>query len=133
MAGTRCHMLAMYVVLESYVGMLCDYRMRTKDGRDLNFERLYRQHGMKQKYSTGVNKFITIARRKGNDWFVGTINDNTAREIEISLNFLAGGEYTADIYTDSAKKQQDLNLLEKKTEAVKKTDIIHLKNYGRWR
>jgi alpha-glucosidase len=25
MAGTRCHMLAMYVVLESYLGMVCDY------------------------------------------------------------------------------------------------------------
>jgi len=25
MMGTRCHMLAMYVVLESYLGMVCDY------------------------------------------------------------------------------------------------------------
>jgi alpha-glucosidase len=34
MIGTRCHMLAMYVVLESYLGMVCDFpcslRKRTR-------------------------------------------------------------------------------------------------------
>jgi alpha-glucosidase len=128
MAGTRCHMLAMYVVLESYVGMLCDYPDAYEGQPGFEFLKIVPTTWDETVVVNGeINKFITIARRKGNDWFVGTINDNTARDIEISLNFLGGGEYTADRYTDSQKNNEDPNLLEKKTEAVKRTDIIHLK------
>lgn len=46
-------------------------------------------------------KFISIARRTNNDWFVGTITNNDTREIAISLDFLSKGKkYMAHIYSD---------------------------------
>ncbi|WP_140939266.1 glycoside hydrolase family 97 protein [Sphingobacterium lumbrici] len=48
-----------------------------------------------------IGQYITIARRKAEDWFVGTITNNDARELKISLDFLTPGKkYEACIYHD---------------------------------
>ncbi len=48
-----------------------------------------------------IAKYITIARRKGEEWFVGTITNNDARELKIPLAFLSPGKkYEASIYYD---------------------------------
>jgi len=48
-----------------------------------------------------IAKFITIARRKGDDWFVGTITNNDQRSLKIPLKFLTPGKkYLASIYYD---------------------------------
>jgi alpha-glucosidase len=42
-----------------------------------------------------------IARRKGDEWFIGGINGEKARDLEIKLGFLAPGKiYNAKIYSD---------------------------------
>ncbi|RYY67758.1 MAG: alpha-glucosidase, partial [Chitinophagaceae bacterium] len=50
--------------------------------------------------------FATIARRKGGDWFVGSLNGTTPRKVKMPLLFLKKGkEYVATIYThDPAMK-----------------------------
>jgi len=46
-------------------------------------------------------EFITTARRNGNDWFIGTLNNTTARIVELSFDFLPRGKtYTASFYSD---------------------------------
>jgi alpha-glucosidase len=46
-------------------------------------------------------EYITTARRSGNDWFVGTINNTQKRTIKLSFDFLPKGEnYTASFYSD---------------------------------
>ena len=48
-----------------------------------------------------IGKFATIARRSGDDWFIGTINGSEKRQLEIPLDFLAPGKsYAAHIYSD---------------------------------
>lgn len=49
-------------------------------------------------------QFITSARRKGDQWFVGTITNNEARTLKLALSFLAPGRpYLATIYADDAQ------------------------------
>lgn len=46
-------------------------------------------------------QFVSTARRKGQDWFVGTISNNDARKASVKLDFLEPGRsYTATIYAD---------------------------------
>ncbi|HMK16825.1 MAG TPA: glycoside hydrolase family 97 N-terminal domain-containing protein [Chitinophagaceae bacterium] len=48
-----------------------------------------------------IGKHITIARRKGDDWFVGTVTNTEKRDLKIPLNFLMPGKkYEASIYYD---------------------------------
>ncbi|MBX2921459.1 MAG: glycoside hydrolase family 97 catalytic domain-containing protein [Chitinophagaceae bacterium] len=49
-----------------------------------------------------IGKYITVARKSGENWFVGTITGNDGRDLKIPLNFLdAGKKYEASIYSDN--------------------------------
>jgi alpha-glucosidase len=48
-----------------------------------------------------IGEYATIARQKGGEWFVGTINNEDARSLTLPLTFLQSGKkYTAHIYAD---------------------------------
>lgn len=48
-----------------------------------------------------IGEIGVIARRKGNDWFVGGINGETAKNVLVTFSFLTEGKsYSAKIYTD---------------------------------
>jgi alpha-glucosidase len=44
---------------------------------------------------------ITMARRSGNDWYVGAITNWDARTVQVPLSFLGEGKYVAEIYSDA--------------------------------
>lgn len=92
--STRCHMLAMYVVLESYLGMICD-TPEAYEGQP-GFEFLQTVPTTWDKTvvpDASVNEYVAIARRHGDDWYVGAINNSQARDVEIALDFLGKGDY----------------------------------------
>lgn len=48
-----------------------------------------------------ISKYISVARRSGENWFMGTITNTEARELKVPLVFLsAGKKYEATIYSD---------------------------------
>ena len=50
-------------------------------------------------------KNVTIARRSGEDWFVGLITNNEASTQQVDLSFLEEGQtYVAHLYTDGGKE-----------------------------
>lgn len=102
--GTRCRQLAEYVVFESPLNMLCDspsnYEKEQKctdfiatiptvweDTRVLNGE---------------VGSYVTMARRKGDVWYVGALTNWDARTLQLDFSFLGTGDYMVDIYQDGA-------------------------------
>lgn len=51
-----------------------------------------------------IGQFITVARRSGNEWFVGSITNNDERDIKIPFSFLTPGKkYKATVYYDDPK------------------------------
>jgi alpha-glucosidase len=53
-----------------------------------------------------IGEYVTIARRSGDDWFVGTISNNDGRNLKLPLDFLPKGKnYTAHIYSDDPTVQ----------------------------
>jgi len=56
--------------------------------------------------SDEVGDTVSIARRSGETWFIGSITDGTARTLELALDFLPAGEsFTASLYEDSGGTQ----------------------------
>ena len=52
-----------------------------------------------------IGEYVTIARRNGEEWFVGSIGNNDPRQITTPLTFLTEGQsYVARIYTDDEKE-----------------------------
>ncbi|MEA5129545.1 MAG: glycoside hydrolase family 97 catalytic domain-containing protein [Proteiniphilum sp.] len=58
-----------------------------------------------------IGEYITIVRRSGEEWFVGTMTNNDARKVSTSLDFLdTGTKYVANIYTDDDAVQTRTNV-----------------------
>lgn len=79
-----------------------------------------------------IGNYITVARRDrtSNDWWLGSITDEKAREIEISLDFLEPGRsYRAEIYRDRAETHYMSNpkAFEIKSRLVGREDRLKLK------
>jgi alpha-glucosidase len=129
--GTRCHMLAMYVVLENYLGMVCDYPAAYEGQPGFEFLKEVPTVWDETKViDAGVCQYITIARRKNRDWFVGTITNHAPRPISITLDFLSSGEYVADIYSDAPDAAENPNHLVKETRVVTNKDSITIQLAG---
>jgi len=48
-----------------------------------------------------IGKYIVVARRSGNTWFMGGITGNNGRELNVALDFLdTGKNYVAHIFSD---------------------------------
>ena len=100
--GTRAQQLAMYAVYEAPFQMVSDTPAAYEDQPAFDFIK----HSPPTWDETHVlggepGEYITVARRNGNRWFLGSMTNWTAREIEIPLTFLGNGEYTAKIYADA--------------------------------
>ena len=49
-----------------------------------------------------IGEYAVIARRSGNQWFLGALNANQVRTFDVPLNFLGEGKYVAHLYRDAA-------------------------------
>ena len=125
--STRCHMLAMYVVLESYLGLVCDYPKAYEGQAGFDFLKAVPTTWDEICVPNAVfNESIAIARRHGTDWFIGTITNSKPRMETIRLDFLDKGNYLADIYTDASDTDKNPNNLKKETRTVTSTDVLEL-------
>jgi len=127
MRGTRCHMMAMYVVLESYLGMVCDYpeAYEGQPGFEL-LPQIPTTWDETKVLDADVSSFVTIARRKNNDWYIGSITNHEERNIVIDCNFLPAGNYQAVIYTDAPDANEHPNNLQKLSRTVSSKDKINI-------
>jgi len=127
MLGTRCHMLAMYVVLENYLQMVCDYPAAYEGQQGFDFiKEIPTSWDETKVLDAKVCEYITIARKSNNNWFIGTITNHEARQLTIPLNFLNDGKYIAEIYTDADHAEKNPNDLIKQTKEVTNKDVITL-------
>ncbi|MBU1100827.1 MAG: glycoside hydrolase family 97 protein [Bacteroidetes bacterium] len=70
--------------------------------------------------NAAIGDYVTISRRRGNDWFVGSITDENERVLELSLDFLDKEKsYTAVIYKDAADSHYEINPEVCEIESVK--------------
>lgn len=127
MAGTRCHMLAMYVVLENALGMVCDYPAAYEGQPGFEFIQQVPTTWDETKVPDAeVDKYVIVARRKNNDWYIGTINNNESRQVAIPLLFLNNGNYTAIIFSDADDVTTEPNHLKKETKKITAKDILKI-------
>jgi alpha-glucosidase len=115
--GTRAHAIALYVVFESELQMIADSPGAYEGQKELEFLKAVPASWDEIRVLSGVPpKYITIARRRGKEWFVGSITDWDGRELDVPLSFLGNGSYDAEIYADgpNAAAQPKDSVLEKR-------------------
>ncbi len=102
--GTRAAQLAMYVVYEAPFQMVSDSPKAYQDQPSFDFIKHSPTSWDETKVLNGEpGQFITVVRRKGDEWFLGSMSNWTPREFELPLSFLGTGRYTAEIYADGSE------------------------------
>jgi alpha-glucosidase len=124
--GTRCNELAMMVVYESPLQVMCDapynYR-RSPAGTD--FLKIVPTTWDKTKViNASVGDYITTARKSGDEWYIGSMTDMDARTLKIPLSFLDEGTYVCTIWRDAADSYENPTNLEKEVIEVDQTSVI---------
>lgn len=67
-----------------------------------------------------IGKFVTIARRSGNEWMVASVADESGRSFELALDFLeAGVTYDVTLYEDTDESHYQYAGGQNRTEARK--------------
>ncbi|MEA5128844.1 MAG: glycoside hydrolase family 97 protein [Proteiniphilum sp.] len=103
--GTRCRQLALYVVFESPLNMLCDSPSNyMNEPESLDFiAKIPTVWDESVPVNGGVSEYVTVARRSGNDWYLGGITGWNGRDMEIDLSsFLPEGNYRMTLFKDGA-------------------------------
>jgi alpha-glucosidase len=99
--GTRAHQLAMYVVYESPLVMVSDYPEAYEGQPGLEFiEKVPTVWDDTKVLGGEPARFIAVARRHGEAWYLGAMTDWEARDLDLRLDFLGSGDYEALVFAD---------------------------------
>jgi alpha-glucosidase len=115
----------MYVVLENYLGMVCDYPAAYEGQPGFEFIRAVPTIWDETKViDANIGEYITTARRKGDDWYIGSITGHEERSLNINFAFLPEGEYVVDVYTDGKNAIKEPKELIHQIRTVTKNDTM---------
>lgn len=100
--GTRAHQLALYVVFDSPLMMVSDSPEAYAGQREFDFLKQVPSTWDETRVVNGkVGAYVTIARKSGAAWYLGAITNWDSRDLDIPLEFLGQGNWTAEIYSDA--------------------------------
>jgi alpha-glucosidase len=99
--GTRAHQLAMYAIFQCAFQMVSDVPYAYDNQPAFQFIKDTPATWDETRVLNGrPGAYITVARRHGKEWFLGSLNSWDARQLDLPLDFLGAGNYTAEIYAD---------------------------------
>jgi alpha-glucosidase len=99
--GTPCHMLATYVVYQNHLPMMGDYPSA------------YRQHPLTKimakipvtwdetvALAGEVGRYVVVARRAGDEWWIGAMTNREPRKVSIPLSFFGSKKFRMTVFQD---------------------------------
>ena len=127
--GTRCHQTALYIVYDSPLQMLCDspsnYYREKECARFISKIPVTWDETLC--LEAAVAEYLVVAKRKGENWYIGALTDWTPRDFELSLSFLGEGKYTASIMKDGVNAHKHAEDYKKTEEEVTADSMVDIK------
>lgn len=127
--STRCHEVAKYIVFESALQMLCD-----------SPSRYHREHETTSFISeipvvwdetrvleSTIGDFVVVARRSGQQWFIGAMTNEDSRDVVIDFKFLPDGRYEMTSMRDGINAHRFAEDYVKSKEEVHSGDKMEIK------
>jgi len=126
--GTRAHQVAMYVVYEAPLQMLCESPSAYKKEQEtVDFiSQIPTTWDETIVLKGAIGDYVAIARKKGNKWFIGAMTDWTARTLDLDLSFLKEGSYKMEVYKDGVNADRFAEDYKKEIKQVTKNSKINI-------
>jgi alpha-glucosidase len=125
--GTRAAELALFVVYDSPLCCVCDHPLHYRDqpGADL-LKVVPTVWDDTRVLDAEVAEYIVIARRSGNDWFLGALTANKDRDVAVNIDFLGRGRWKARIWKDAADSPINAEHLEVEDRSLTSADALNV-------
>lgn len=127
--GTRCRQLALYLIFDSPLTMMCDSPTNyEKEQESVDFISGIPTVWDETKTLDGkVGEFIVTSRRSSDIWYVGGITNWNEREYTINFDFLPKGNYKVVMFTDGVNAHKKGTDYRKEVFTVTQNDIRTIK------
>lgn len=126
--GTRCQQLGMYVVYEAPLQMLSDSPSNyLREPETMEFLAAVPTTWDETKVlDAKISQYVLLARRNGNDWYVGAMTDWTPRDLEVDFSFLPEGSFTLDAYQDGVNADRNASDVKKSTQQITRSTKLKI-------
>lgn len=108
--GTRCRQLALYMIFDSPLTMMCDTPDNyTREQESTTFIAAIPTVWDETRVIDGaLGEYIVTARRSGDEWWIGGITGWEPRDVELDLSFIPGIETAAiELMADGANAHRN--------------------------
>ncbi len=107
--GTRANQVALYTVYDSPLTMLCDSpTMYENEKETLDYlSSLPREYDEEKILCGKIGEFIVVARRSGENWYLGGLTSWEGRDITVDFGFLGDGEWNAQLFRDGVNADRN--------------------------
>lgn len=126
--GTRCRQLASYIVFDAPLSMLCDNPVNyEKEEESMSFiSKIPSYWDQTVALDSKIGEYIVVAKKKGDDWYIGGLNNWNKRSIHLDLSFLDQHAKHAELFVDGINadrvardyKRKTLELSDRRTLKV---------------
>jgi len=125
--GTRAQQLALYVIFQTPLPMVSDSPQAYANQPAFQFIKDVPVSWDATKVLNGTpGEFATVARRHGQEWYLGSMTNWTARNLDVPLNFLGSGTYMAQIYEDAKDASVEPKHVTIREQTVTHSQTLHL-------
>jgi alpha-glucosidase len=126
--GTRAHQMAMYVVYEAPLQMLADSPSHyLREPEVMKFLQPVPTVWDETKVlAAKFGDYVCIARRRGQDWYIGAMTDWTGRTLDIDLSFLPSGRFEMAAYEDGPNAERMGHDYRATTREITRTTTLKL-------
>jgi alpha-glucosidase len=132
--NTRAAELSKFVIYESPLTVVCDHPDNILNQPGADFLKIVPTTWDDIKFIGGYpGDFVAIAKRSGDKWFVGVMNNSAGKTVELKLDILPAGNYEAKVWADtrnSDKEPKDIKMSVIKIMRGSPLKVIMAKNGG---
>ena len=124
--GTRCHEIAKYVVFESPLQMLADSPSNyLKEDETTEFiSQIPVTWDDTKVLDAKIGEYIIIARRNGDNWYIGGMTNWEPRDFTINMDFLDEGTYNMSIMKDGINADRNaMDYRRDEDKVMKNSDV----------
>jgi len=118
--NTRAAELSKFVIYESPLSVVCDHPDNILNQPGSDFLKIVPTTWDDIKFVGGYpGDYVAIAKRNGDKWFLGVMNNSIGKTIELNLAFLPVGSYEAETWSDTKYSGKEPKELKKASLSIK--------------
>ena len=126
--NTRSAELAKFVIYESPFMCFCDHPDHVLGQVGSDFVKVVPVVWDDIRFLGGApDEYVALAKRSGEQWFVGVLNNSIQRDLNLDLSFFPMGTYRLEYWRDGKQANKDATSCEHKSVVIRSDKPLKLK------